>query len=235
MQTKRATVLGLSLAGGLALAACSESHTTDGDECPMGAVVPCVVGVAGGLCGDALMAPVCRDGAWVCPEGMVRPSECACSGSPPPGCSCGSTGWECADDGGVALDGAPMCPPDPGSLDGMPCAIEGASCGSCGDPCSFCNVVRCSSGTWERLEVFPDPACADAGAEATFPCGAALACVRWRDYCRHTISDVGGEPDGYSCGRIPDGCPDEGCACFDESLDCEEDGAGGVTITYPGG
>ena len=50
---------------------------------------------------------------------------------------------------------------------GTPCtpAQEGTFCGRCGDPCTWCWVVRCSLGKWEGVEVPPLPPdlCKDGG------------------------------------------------------------------------
>ncbi|MBI5512367.1 MAG: hypothetical protein HY909_01285 [Deltaproteobacteria bacterium] len=137
---------------------------TDGTRpCPMEFVV-CVSGTPGGACGDAALMAMCVDGAWRCPPGTIRASECACVGRPPgAGCVCESGGWRCPD------AGAPDAPrPDAGgscagAVDGGPCAPEGAFCGGPCDPCSFCNVLVCRGGRWGRLEAPPPPpgTCAD--------------------------------------------------------------------------
>lgn len=224
----RASVASVLVCSALALAlpACSEAHSPPGGECPMGALVPCVYGTRGGACGDAYVTPECVDGAWACPSGTVHPSECACSGP-----LCGDA------DAAVPYDAGFACPSDPSSLEGTPCSVPGTTCGACSDPCGWCNLVSCSASTgrWERLEV-AGPPCVDAGPPG-FACGpAGLACVRYAEYCAHATSDVAGEPDAWWCGRIPDGCPGEGCDCFTDAwLMCEEDGAGGTFVHYPGG
>jgi hypothetical protein len=49
------------------------------------------------------------------------------------------------------------------AVEGAACSMEGQSCGGpCSDPCQFCNIFRCSSGRWTRLEIFPMP-CNDGG------------------------------------------------------------------------
>lgn len=49
---------------------------------------------------------------------------------------------------------------------GTACTNEGLSCGGdqCKDACSFCNIIRCTGGTWTQQEAFPDPNCNDATA-----------------------------------------------------------------------
>lgn len=66
-----------------------------------------------------------------------------------------------------------------GAVAGAPCAPDGASCGGpCTDPCMFCNVLRCVSGRWERLEVPPLPPdmCRDAGVDAADGSAEGLNC-----------------------------------------------------------
>jgi hypothetical protein len=66
-----------------------------------------------------------------------------------------------------------------GAVAGGSCGVEGSFCGGpCTDPCSFCNVVRCVSGRWARLEVPPLPPdmCRDAGADADVADGGGLNC-----------------------------------------------------------
>lgn len=48
---------------------------------------------------------------------------------------------------------------------GTTCTKEGATCGDkCVDPCSFCNILRCTSGVWTQEEAPPGPICSDAPA-----------------------------------------------------------------------
>lgn len=156
-------------------------------------------------------------------------------------------------DGGVAMDGgggadaATMTadggsgtdagPPGDAGVDcstaevDTPCAVEGAYCGGpCTDACSFCNILSCSGGTWNRVEVFPTPC---------FACGDAQ-CVTEEQHCVHSYSDVGGEPDGFGCADNPAECVGEmaTCACLGGSLtfdECVEPSAGEVEIRYFGG
>ncbi len=61
------------------------------------------------------------------------------------------------------------------AVEGAACSMEGQSCGGpCSDPCQFCNIFRCSSGRWTRLEIFPMP-CNDGGsADVTSASGARM-------------------------------------------------------------
>ena len=56
-------------------------------------------------------------------------------------------------------------------LVGTACSEEGKTCGgeTCKNACSFCNIVRCSSGTWTQQEVFPDPNCNDSSTTCSYP------------------------------------------------------------------
>lgn len=72
----------------------------------------------------------------------------------------------------------------------------------------------------------------------SFACGWSQ-CDRLTQYCQHSISDIGGEPDGYTCMAIP-GCPSQfpNCACLvDEPCGsaCTGDFANGLTLTCAGG
>src|SRR5262245_35113679 len=93
------------------------------------------------------------------------------------------------------------------AVDGAPCDDEGASCGGpCTDPCSFCNIVTCQLGTWQHMEVFPAPC---------FDCGTERRCMAQSTYCDVSHSDIGGEPDIYTCMPMPSACSaDPTCACI---------------------
>jgi len=82
-----------------------------------------------------------------------------------------------------SVDSGVVCPADIGSAEGMPCSSEGAYCGgdACTDACSFCNIIQCERGTWQRVEAFPAPC---------FDCGDSLRCVQDDQFCRVTRSDV---------------------------------------------
>jgi hypothetical protein len=71
-----------------------DGASNDGATCT-GTPVYCALGSAGGMCSDVAQPGTCVNGQWVCPGGTVPLSQCRCTGAPPPGCSCGSTGWSC--------------------------------------------------------------------------------------------------------------------------------------------
>lgn len=70
-----------------------------------------------------------------------------------------------------------------------------------------------------------------------FACGEML-CDSSSSYCQVQISDVGGEPNSYSCTPLPDACGNPvDCACLMSEFCgdmCEATGAG-FTLTCPGG
>lgn len=135
-----------------------------------------------------------------------------------------------ATDSGLVTDGVPIddadpgCPPDLASAEGQPCpsSVEGKFCGgdNCSDPCQFCNILQCQGGTWQRVEVFPDPNCfTDAGPmdSGSWTCGTAI-CVEG-EYCYTTGCGVdGGVPPPPSCEPLPAGCAS--CACANPWPEC---------------
>ncbi len=113
---------------------------------------------------------------------------------------------------------------------GEACPEDGVSCGGpCTDECSFCNVIFCRDGTWQRLEAPPLPC---------FSCGDSLRCPIGDSFCAQTISDVVGEPDDFRCVDTPADCVGGAdCACLAASVIfsmCEEV-EGGIVVTIPGG
>ena len=127
----------------------------------------------------------------------------------------------------AAVDAADVCDT---AVEGDACDVEGESCGGpCTDECSFCNIISCREGTWQRFEVFPVPC---------FSCGDDLRCVVGETYCAHGVSDVAGEPDMYRCVDTPPDCAgDADCACIATSVayDMCEESDGGIVVTFFGG
>src|SRR6266498_692988 len=95
--------------------ACADGKTTCGvadagadardasgvDASCSGPAVGCAVGSSGGQCSDVGQLAPCINGQWTCPPYTIPFSQCKCVGAPPPGCSCGSSGWSCpTSDGG---------------------------------------------------------------------------------------------------------------------------------------
>lgn len=112
----------------------------------------------------------------------------------------GSTGGT-AGSGGSAGGG---CPADISAAVGKPCSEEGKFCGgeNC-DPCSFCNMIKCTNGKWEQLEAFPDPNCSDAGQSCN---GVADVDCPADSYC--DIGDLCGNAPG-TCVKKPTDCSQE--------------------------
>lgn len=204
---------------------CSESHGP-GVEC-IGEPPDCVLFYSGHVCSDVIRPADCIGDRWVCPAEHTPAgfSECWCTGPALPSCECTPSGWVCAMDGGTPVD-AGGCPSDP-SAEGTPCAEEGRFCGACTDPCGFCNILQCEGGVWTRLEAPPPP-----GPCVSFGCGPDLRCDAVTQYCQHTVSDVGGEPDGWSCTSYPEGCTS--CECLGGNA-CEGTSDTGITVTWFGG
>jgi hypothetical protein len=173
----------------------------------------CVVVDAAHVCNDAGVSPECVDDAWQCPVGTTPSSECWCAALPPhdPRCVCTRTGWQCpnppppdaGDPRDAGVDAAPSCPADRSSALGTPCATEGASCGTCVNPCCGpCDEITCVGGTWQMLDL----GCACA-VPPTFPCGdPGLQCNRWSQYCACTGPAIDSEPVGCSCTPMPADC-----------------------------
>ncbi len=191
----------------------------------------CAYGSAGGACGDVEVPQVCDGGAWHCPSGTVPMSQCRCFGRPPTNCTCSTSGWQCPVDAGV--DAPIDCPADPSAALGTPCSEEGRTCGGpCTDHCAFCNIIRCQSGRWVGLEVFPDPTCT-----TTFACGP-MRCTRTSQYCSVILDDTGG-PNFYQCRPAPVACSGAPtCLCVagpSSGTYCTEGPDGAVTVTTGGG
>lgn len=127
----------------------------------------------------------------------------------------------------------PPCPDDIGGSIGMACTLEGQACGGpCDDACSFCNIITCSQGMWEPVEVFPVPC---------FDCGDSLRCEEDSEYCHVRHPDVSGTPDTFECLRMPDACAtDVTCTCLEAEADlafdqCTESAEGNLTVESSGG
>jgi hypothetical protein len=71
-----------------------------------------------------------------------------------------------------------------------------------------------------------------------FTCGPVLVCDATQTYCQHSVSDVGGEPDGWACIPFPSCGGQTGCSCV--SMEpcgelCASDANNHVIVTCPGG
>ncbi|MFO0755747.1 MAG: hypothetical protein U0359_04620 [Byssovorax sp.] len=71
-----------------------------------------------------------------------------------------------------------------------------------------------------------------------FSCGPVNICDGTQSYCQRSVSDVGGEPDGWACINFPACGGQTGCSCVTMEPCgefCATDDAGHVTVTCPGG
>lgn len=119
----------------------------------------CISGTPGGACGDAVLVAACETGSWLCPTDTIPVEECACIGYPPPGCTCTSSGWDCAPiDAGVAPIDAGVtlvCDGDPFSC------VAGVAGGQCSD---VLTVTSCTATGWQCPEnTIPTTDCACLG------------------------------------------------------------------------
>ena len=71
-----------------------------------------------------------------------------------------------------------------------------------------------------------------------FQCGYKF-CDPTTSYCQWSVSDVGGEPDGWGCVALPGSCGDAPtCECLADQacgFDCAATRDGGLLLTCPGG
>jgi hypothetical protein len=107
------------------------------------------------------------------------------------------------------------------ATNGGACSSEGMVCGSCTDPCQFCNTLRCQSGHWQNQEAFP---------AQCFDCANSLTrCEMHTQYCQITTSHIG---TTAACQSLPAGCaPTATCACLSNPPLCTQTDAGAVTVT----
>jgi hypothetical protein len=155
-----------------------------------------------------------------------------------PGAACGGrSGVTCTADqycdfGGNrcgADDVSGVCKPRPDSC--PPLLVPERTCG--------CDQIVYSSACEANLagtDLNASGNCAlDPGA---FACGF-RQCKKSNQYCQRSVSDVGGEPDTYTCLVLPAACGGTAsCSCLPSQScggQCAGDSAGGLTLTCPGG
>ena len=112
------------------------------------------------------------------------------------------------------------------------CTVDGATCGGpCTDVCQFCNLLRCMSGRWQRMESAPAPC---------FMCGPDLRCQGFAQYCAVTTGGALGSGSSYRCTALPAACTTTPtCACLQTqgvatSANCTMAAQGAVTVTILG-
>ncbi|MBL8683941.1 MAG: hypothetical protein JNK05_32515 [Myxococcales bacterium] len=119
-------------------------------DCP-GRPSSCVSGTPGGVCGDALVPPMCIAGSWTCPRGTIPVTECGCVGRPPgPDCACVARMWMCpmADAGSRSFacgttsctSGAQYCQV---TIPGLPSGMRTYSCAALPSSCAPTPSCRC--------------------------------------------------------------------------------------------
>jgi hypothetical protein len=104
--------------------------------CP-GSPLQCVVGTVGGVCSDGFVFATCQSNGWVCPQGTISSTLCACSGNRP-GCTCTSQGWSCADGGTMNCTPGIAMSCNDGPVDGGIGGVAGT--------CSNTGTCTCLSG-----------------------------------------------------------------------------------------
>jgi len=157
----------------------------------------------------------------------------------------------------------PSCPADLAAAIGKTCTVESKSCGTCSDPCAFCNVIRCQQGKWVRFEVPPMP-CSDAGVgdggAVSFKCGASKTCAIGTQRCDSRGQGMCGGPPvpdagtcgpncsattcgsssapvcmctTYSCVALPTACNDCKCLGLPSYCVCKKDADGSIHTSCP--
>jgi hypothetical protein len=109
------------------------------------------------------------------------------------------------------------------------CTTPELVCGgeSCTNACQFCNLLRCTSGRWQRMEAFPAPC---------FACGAAgLRCQTNAEYCNIVVGGIPTSQPTYACVAVPASCrPTPTCSCLLQQNvpgSCTQASAGELTMT----
>jgi hypothetical protein len=142
----------------------------------------------------------------------------------------GSTGYGGAGTGGASGGGGgggnSTCAT---ATENAACTVDGATCGGpCTDVCQFCNLLRCTSGRWQRSESAPAPC---------FTCGPDLRCQGFAQYCDVTSGGAVGAGSSYHCTALPAACTTTPtCACLQTqgvagSGNCAMAAQGAVTVT----
>jgi hypothetical protein len=121
--------------------------------------------------------------------------------------------------------GSFVCPADPSTLEGQPCSQPGQTCGTCSDPCQFCNLERCDGTRWTHVEAFPGPC--DGGAvdaqmtdaSGGVTCGSTTCGAN--EVCVHTVRTGGAcrMPEDGGCGpgeHMAGDC----CVAYSEEFRC---------------
>lgn len=197
-------------------------------------------GGSGGFCES--FVPCCdssgNEVSPICPSGMP---ECPPGASwPPPGTGMCSGSSTCSPQKPCASDeycdySDDLC----GAGDDGTCKKRPQGCGLLYAPVCGCdgNVAgnECSAQSAGQ-DVSAKGGCTPPS--GTFGCGM-LFCNVGTQYCQHSVSDVGGWPDSFSCNELPSSCGSAAsCACLaGETCGtwCDTDAGGNLKLTCPGG
>lgn len=122
----------------------------------------------------------------------------------------------------------PVCTAIP---DGCPAVEEDPVCGCDG-------IVYSGTCAAALLGVDIDATGQCDAPQGLFECGYAF-CDPTTSYCQWSVSDVGGYPDSWGCGVLPESCGDTPtCECLADEpcgFACETTADGGLLLTCPGG
>lgn len=144
----------------------------------------CVFGTPGGQCGDAALQPACVGGAWTCPANTIPSTQCACTGLPPPGCTCTPGGWRCPVPGTCTAGQHSDCTDDPSTsaLLGVCTPLNQCECGTGAElnpTTGRCRPLPLDGGTPVCSGAGNDQACNESLVMSSF----AGQCVGGRCFC----------------------------------------------------
>lgn len=197
-------------------------------------------GGAGGSCES--FTPCCDASGHPVTPICVVPNQPEC----PPGSSWPATGT-CSANPGACSPSLPCASAEYCDYPDNRCGA-GAS-GTCVKRPQGCDLLYAPVCTCEGKQAGNDCAAYSGGTDVNqaggctppqgmFPCGYQF-CSVGSQYCQVATSDVGGEPNNYTCKQLPAGCgANPGCGCVaNESCGswCALDGSGNLTLTCPGG
>lgn len=137
-----------------------------------------------------------------------------------------------ADDSCGAFDGGGTCKKRPNGCPDLYSPVCGCDGQVHANPCD----TNAAGTDLSALGGCPPP-------QGWIACGTGF-CEATMQYCQRATSDIGGEPDSYSCRMLPQGCNGVGtCACVANepcgNIMCEVVAGGGntsgVMVTCPGG
>jgi hypothetical protein len=155
----------------------------------------------------------------------------------------GGSGIQCGGFAGAQCPADEWCDfprDDCGATDGTgTCVRRPLQCGELADPVCGCDGEIHSNPCDANSAGVDLSALGSCPAEpGNFNCGA-RQCAIDTEFCQRIGSDIGGEPDSFSCNRLPAGCGlDPSCACLEGEAcanGCEGDATTGLTAICFGG